>query len=60
MARAGGDRAQTVGTGGQSYQILQIPRLTLFVKTPISCALQAIDEGANFTENVNQLILFEF
>jgi hypothetical protein len=42
------------------YQILQILSLTLFEKTPISCALQAIGEGANFTENVNQLILFEF
>jgi len=41
------------------YQILQILSLTLFEKTPISCALQAIDEGANFTENVNQLILFD-
>jgi len=42
------------------YQILQILSLTLFEKTPILCALQAIDEGANLTENVNQLILFDF
>ena len=42
------------------YQILQILSLTLFEKTPISCALQTIDEDANFAENVNQLILFEF
>ncbi len=42
------------------YQILQILSLTLFEKTPISRALQAIDEGAKFTENVNQLILFDF
>jgi hypothetical protein len=42
------------------YQILQILSLTLFEKTPILCALQAIDEDANFAENVNQLILFEF
>jgi hypothetical protein len=42
------------------YQILQILSLTLFEKTPISCALQAIEEGTNFTENVNQLILFDF
>jgi len=26
----------------------------------ISCALQAIDEDANFAKNVNQLILFDF
>lgn len=42
------------------YQILQILSLTLFEKTPILCALQAIDEDANFTKNANQLILFEF
>ena len=42
------------------YQILQILSLTLFEKTPILCALQAIDEDANFAKNVNQLILFEF
>jgi len=40
--------------------IPQILSLTVFKKTPISCALQAIDEDANFTQNVNQLILFEF
>ena len=42
------------------YQILQILSLTLFEKTPILCALQAIDADANFTDNVNQLILFNF
>ena len=42
------------------YQILQILSVSLFEKTPILCALQAIDEDANFTHNVNQLILFEF
>jgi len=42
------------------YQILQILSLTLFEKTPILCALQTIDADANFTENVNQLILFNF
>jgi uncharacterized protein DUF4372/DDE family transposase len=42
------------------YQILQILSLTLFEKTPILCALQAIDADANFAENVNQLILFDF
>jgi hypothetical protein len=42
------------------YQILQILSVSLFEKTSILCALQAIDEDANFTHNVNQLILFEF
>jgi hypothetical protein len=42
------------------YQTLQILSVTLFEKTPILCALQAIDVEANFTENVNQLILFDF
>ena len=42
------------------YQTLQILSVTLFEKTPILCALQAIDGEANFNENVNQLILFDF
>jgi Domain of unknown function (DUF4372)/Transposase DDE domain len=42
------------------YQILQILSVSLFEKTPILCALQAIHQDANFTENVNQLILFDF
>jgi hypothetical protein len=42
------------------YQILQILSVSLFEKTPILCALQAIEEDANFTENPNQLILFDF
>jgi len=42
------------------YQTLQILSVTLFEKTPILCALQAIDVEAHFTENVNQLILFDF
>ena len=42
------------------YQTLQILSVTLFEKTPILCALQALDTGADFAENVNQLILFEF
>jgi hypothetical protein len=41
------------------YQILQILSLTLFEKTPILCALQALDTGADFAETVNQLILFD-
>src|ERR1700680_3789236 len=41
------------------YQTLQILSVTLFEKTPILCALQAIDADADFTENVNQLILFD-
>jgi hypothetical protein len=42
------------------YQILQILSVSLFEKTPILCALQAIDGDTNFAENVNQLILFDF
>jgi hypothetical protein len=42
------------------YQILQILSVSLFEKTPILCALQAIGGDANFPENVNQLILFHF
>jgi hypothetical protein len=42
------------------YQTLQILSVTLFEKTPNLCALQAIDGEANFNENVNQLILFDF
>jgi transposase len=49
-----------LGLEASLYQFLQIPSLTLFEKTPILCALQAIDEDANFAENVNQLILFDF
>jgi hypothetical protein len=42
------------------YQILQILSLTLFEKTSILCAFQAMDEDATFAENPNQLILFDF
>jgi len=49
-----------LGLQASLYQILQILSLTLFEKTPILCALQAIDPDANFAENVNQLILFDF
>ena len=49
-----------LGLEASLYQILQILSLTLFEKTPILCALRAIDQDASSTENVNQLILFEF
>ena len=42
------------------YQILQILSVSLFEKTPILCALQAIDQDANCAENANQLTLFDF
>jgi Domain of unknown function (DUF4372)/Transposase DDE domain len=48
-----------LGVEASLYQTLQILSVTLFEKTPILCALQAIDAGADFTENVNQLILFD-
>ena len=49
-----------LGLEASLYQILQILSLTLFEKTPILCALQTVDEDANFAENANQLILFDF
>src|SRR6266852_4856115 len=49
-----------LGLEASLYQILQILSVTLFEKTPILQALQAIDVEANFAENVNQLILFDF
>ena len=49
-----------LGLEATMYHILQILSLTLFEKTPILCALQAIDADANFAKNVNQLILFDF
>jgi len=48
-----------LGLEANLYQTLQILSVTLFEKTPILCALQAIDVEANFAENVNQLILFD-
>ena len=41
------------------YQTLQILSVTLFEKTPILYALQPLEVGADFAENVNQLILFD-
>jgi len=49
-----------LGLEASLYQTLQILSVTLFEKTPILSALQAIDVEANFAENVNQLILFDF
>ncbi len=49
-----------LGLEASLYQTLQILSVTLFEKTPILCALQTIDVEANFAENVNQLILFDF
>jgi hypothetical protein len=48
-----------LGLPASLYQTLQILSVTLFEKTPILCALQAPDADAEFTENVNQLILFD-
>jgi hypothetical protein len=49
-----------LGLEASLYQILQILSLTLFEKTPILCALQALGQDANSAENANQLILFDF
>jgi uncharacterized protein DUF4372/DDE family transposase len=46
--------------GASLYQILQILSVSLFEKTPILCALQAIHQNEDFTQNANQLILFDF
>jgi hypothetical protein len=48
-----------LGLAASLYQTLQILSITLFEKTPILCALQAPDADAEFTENLNQLILFD-
>jgi hypothetical protein len=48
-----------LGLEASLYQTLQILSVTLFEKTPILCALQPLDAGADFAENVNQLILFD-
>src|SRR5260221_11508817 len=48
-----------LGLPASLYQTLQILSFNLFEKTPILCALQAPDADAEFTENVNQLILFD-
>jgi len=48
-----------LGLAASLYQTLQILSVTLFEKTPILCALQAPDADTEFTENVNQLILFD-
>jgi hypothetical protein len=49
-----------LGLEASLYHILQILSLTLFEKTHILCALQSVDLDSNFTENANQLILFDF
>ena len=49
-----------LGLEASLYHILQILSLTLFEKTPILCTLQSVVLDSNFTENVNQLILYEF
>src|SRR6202163_1285557 len=49
-----------LGLEASLYQTLQILSVTLFEKTPILSALQAIDMEADFAENINQLILFDF
>ena len=56
---AGGDRTQAVGPGGQSLPNPTDSKRHALRENPILCALQAIDAGADLTENVNQLILFD-
>jgi Domain of unknown function (DUF4372)/Transposase DDE domain len=47
-----------LGLEASLYQTLQILSVTLFEKTPILSALQPPEAGADFAENINQLILF--
>jgi hypothetical protein len=47
-----------LGLEASLYQTLQILSVTLFEKTPILSALQPPQGGADFAENINQLILF--
>ena len=49
-----------LGLEASLYQILQIPSVTLFEKTPILRALQAPDFETDLPEVGNQLILFDF
>jgi Domain of unknown function (DUF4372)/Transposase DDE domain len=48
-----------LGLEASLYQTLQILSVTLFEKTPILCALQPLEAGPDFAENINQLILFD-
>ena len=41
------------------YQIVQIPGMTLFEKTPILLALQPSDSQGNLLDSANQLMLFD-
>ena len=49
-----------LGLEASLYQILQILSVTLFEKTPILRALQALDFDNDLGESGNQLILFDF
>jgi hypothetical protein len=49
-----------LGLKASLYQTLQILSVTLFEKTPILGALQAIEGETHFADNANQLILFDF
>jgi hypothetical protein len=48
-----------LGLAASLYRTLQILSVTLFEKTPISCALQTSEADVEFAESVNQLILFD-
>lgn len=49
-----------LGLEASLYQILQILSVTLFEKTPMLRALQALDSEEDLHEDANQLILFTF
>src|ERR1700675_4104022 len=48
-----------LGLEASLYQMLQILSVTLFEKTPISCALQPPDSQEELFSSANQLILFD-
>jgi len=54
------DTTYAPGTGGQPVPDSTHSQPHAIRKTPILCALQGIGEDATFTENANQLILFDF
>ena len=49
-----------LGLKASLYQILQIPSLTLFEKTPVLQALQSSSSQTELDDPGNQLILFDF
>ena len=49
-----------LGVEATLYQILQILSVTIFEKTPLLQAIQAIEPQSDLVDISNQLILFDF